>query len=73
MELVYVVVGGIIGIIGEVLSTHHSSRLRELNEYRNELVSAYAEWSGRFVEAIAEWRELIGTPSACGGSVISTK
>jgi len=58
MDLVYVAVGGLIGILGGLTTTCLSHRLVRTKSQRQELVSAYTDWSGRLHHALEEWKNL---------------
>jgi hypothetical protein len=58
LELVYVVVGGIIAILGGAATTFFSHKLGRRESARSDLISAYVEWSARLSIATEEWKQL---------------
>ena len=58
MELIYVVVGGVIGLIGGLGTSWMSHRLTAKATNRSELLQAYAEWSSMLYAAAEAWKDL---------------
>lgn len=58
MELIYVVVGGALAILGGAATTFFSHRLSRRESHRQDIVAAYIEWSAKLSEAVEEWKQL---------------
>ena len=58
MELLYVLVGGVIGLLGGLSTSWLSHRLRSTEARRSELLVAYSTWSGRVHEPAASVKSL---------------
>lgn len=58
MELVYVVVGGLLALLGGAVTALFSHRLGRRQSHRQDLVAAYIEWSARLSEAVEQWKQL---------------
>ena len=54
-ELLFVLVGGIIGLSGGVLTTILTYKLKKSESRRQELINSYISWSDCVYEALEEW------------------
>ena len=58
MELIYVVLGGAMAILGGAATTFFSHRLSRRESHRQDIVAAYIEWTAKLSEAVEEWKQL---------------
>ena len=58
MELVYVLIGGVMAILGGAVTTFFSHRFGRRESQRQDLIAAYIEWSARLAEGVEEWKQL---------------